>query len=231
MDQSKFLKIALLIGGSAILLLLALMITLHLGPVGNSLAPPSPAQPTIEPSANTPTDPSLPSNPLADHLTIAYDQMAKARKSLANATIADHGGYVEKAKADVEQAMADFADALTYAREHADPATLSTPPISSADALAAAAHAKNLTIPKPNQQPSMVNALNALQASLEALQNTPGGDLGGLRNNLLLGIDHAATNITDAFTFKRNHGKSPPAPPAPSAPPGTAPTNADPALP
>ncbi len=91
---------------------------------------PARSPPPAPTPANTPTPPAATDapNPMADHLTVAYDQMANARKALAKATITDHGGYVQKAKAEVEQAMADFADALTYAREHTDPATLSTPP-------------------------------------------------------------------------------------------------------
>ena len=128
-------------------------------------------------------------NPAVAPLTAAKTSLDTAKLALAAATTKDHGGYVEKARTQVNQAMSNLAAASTYIAEHPDVGN--QPAVLSAAASAATFNDAGLT---HEGQPSMYRALDNIMAAYTQLQTSPGGDLGGYRDRTLEDLHQAAAD-------------------------------------
>jgi hypothetical protein len=229
-DQKLFLKVALpllLVG-----LILALFFLVGTWVAGSSRAPeptvPAPQQAAFAP-ATAALDPSLvvitpsdaPANPLLDKMLLVKAELDKATRSMSGATKKNHGGYVERAQAELKQAAADLDAAIDFARQH--PELVSVPGAAPADTFATVEHLKGLGIPKPNNQGHLDGGISGLQSALAALQEVKGGDLGGHRQTLIADFDRAGTTIFQGYQFLANGGKEA------NQAPATRPQGADPA--
>ncbi len=143
---------------------------------------------------------------------MALDQAAT---TLHEATVATHGGFVEKGLEDLAQALSATDAALELARNHPDSGALPAPASPAADA--ALIRIDAMRQPAPAVQPSMYRTLAALKAALVALQTVPGGDLGGAREKLITSMAQAADDIINGIQFVQFPDRVPPSGRGPAA--------------
>ncbi len=216
MDQKLLLKTTLALLAVGIMLALFFIMGRLAFSGSKSDAPDAPSRATPDSPAVTPVaapalDPGLveipPSptagNQVAEKLRSAKSDIDKAVQAMAGATKNNHGGFVEKAQAELDRTSKDIADAITFAQDH--PEINALPGAATPEALAAAEHAKAFTIANPGNQGHLVNGIAALQDALASLQEAKGGNIGGNRDKLLLDIDRSATAIMDGFQYLRNN--------------------------
>ena len=140
-----------------------------------------------------------------DHLTASQKAIAAAVLALRRATTNNHAGYVEKARANIEQATNDMNAATAYAGAH--PELAGTPLAESPASSASIAAIQAFDFPKPNNQASMVAALKSIQTAASTLEQAPGGNLGGYRDKLIADLNDAANNVNDGFNVLRSGGR------------------------
>lgn len=179
-------------------------------------AAPASAPVTLDPGLAPIAPADSGANQVADKLRLARAELDKAIRGMAGATKKNHGGFVEKAQAELKQTAQDLTDAMAFADAH--PEIIALPGAAPAETLAAAEHLMGLTFPKPNNQGHLVDGLNGLQRALTALQESRGGDIGGNREKLIADMDRAATSIYDGFHFLQNKGNTPTNSPQPTPP-------------
>ncbi|HTB62804.1 MAG TPA: hypothetical protein VK737_04370 [Opitutales bacterium] len=190
---------------------------------GDAAAPPQrPGPPKLSP------DPS----PTAQaHLDSVNAALIIAQNALGRATTDNHGGFVEKAAADVKKALDDEAQATAYLKAHADENKLATGPApadSSAPGFAKIPGNVNSRRPGGTRgdtaQTNMIAAVDSLNAALNELLNSSAtssqppilGDLGGYRKKLLDDINQANTDVLAGIATGNGQTVTPPMPPAPA---------------
>jgi hypothetical protein len=194
---------------------------------GFNIDSPTTFAPTIPPLLDrlppvSPADASPADAPLA----FAQNALEQAATLLRAATRETHGGFVEGALAELTHALDAVAAARQSARAGGLPAS---PPSAETPDEARLRALLSLTERGGGAQPNLYGALTFLKLALLALQETPGGDLNGLRPRLTATLALAATSIVtgigeaDARNTAAASRAAPPAvslsnPPAPSAP-------------
>ncbi len=122
-----------------------------------------------------------------------------AAASLAGAVTDTHAGFVEKARADVEQTIADVQAVQRLVQ--ANPAIAAVPATLPATFEAVSKQVGYTRQPGGKNQLQMHGACPGLIAALAALRDTPGGDLGGLREKITAGIGQAAAAIISGIEY------------------------------
>ncbi len=152
--------------------------------------------------------PPIPANPALTSLDSARVGLEQAAKTLSSASTGNHGGYVEKARADVGRALTDVR-AATLAFVQADPGAAASPattPPGLTEIYSRLAHTRP---GGGSAQSSMYGALPPLRTALDALQSAPGGTLGGNRDAIAADIGQAAADIIAGIQFLDSHSSNP----------------------
>jgi probable HAF family extracellular repeat protein len=125
--------------------------------------------------------------------TLAATRLSLLRGIDAINRAANQGEAVQKALADTEQAVRDVTDVMVMMTEH---------PVA---AVPSSDSARVRFTPPPRPAPmrnvGLEIALNQLNAALDSLGRTPGGDLGGLRPKLKTSISTAASDLVQAMVL------------------------------
>ncbi len=218
MNRNRLLKAGVPLVITVISVLLILWLSMATTDNHPATEPPKAAGPTASDVAATPEVPVADVAGTLSQLAAAQEALGRARTALGNASTGNHGGYVEKARADVEQAITDLNHLVEFAQNN--PAIAALGAASSAEAQAAMDHVMSLHFATPNNQRSMVSALSELRATLTGLQQPGAGNLGPPRDTVILDIDRTATDVSDGFTYLRSGAakKKDPATPVPADP-------------
>jgi hypothetical protein len=194
------LQRAVIAGGIAVALLLAFMLGKQVGAHsaarardGSRAAAAGDGVPSLPPRLSSPAPETPPPVALTavpgstvDPLTLdvhfadVSNALERARTELNSATTPNHGGWVEKARADLQRAQTTFNAAAGYFNDHPE---------------------SRSTLSRNANQGHLVNALEALQAALDVLAQTGGGNLAGNRDSLIGNIDATATDVVGAFNY------------------------------
>ncbi len=177
---------------------LALLLGLGLpGIVRAAEAPPQPA-------------PAAPADTVSSRFILVETILGPARQSLSGARLPEHGGYVEKGLASIDQTVADIEAAKAYLKDHPEADKLDATQGSTTSPIAAFPDipAYDRTAQGTYRSPAMVDALVPLKAALQALVNGPTGgagtglgDLGGYRDKITNDLVQAGNDIVAGMDY------------------------------
>ncbi len=149
----------------------------------------------VEYNNSTKAAPAAKNNAGLDRLFAVRFAVDRAQEALKSATVATHGGFVEKGLTDLEQAQAQIAKAMGYFYFN---------PEANDDALAVSPKLdtirKLIQNPAAQGQRNMRDTLNALTPALKELQKIP-GDAGGYLDGVVNALLQAATNVDFGMRF------------------------------
>ena len=172
---------ALLVATAVAVLLLLLLL------VGWGVAKWDAPSPAETPSASL--APGTDDLPVTAGLLDVYRGLEKTAAHLRKVNPGNKGGHVEKAQVNVATAMELVVTTLNYAGTHPD---LSDRP-------ALESGTKIPDTPATNAAINVRRALDAIRAAHDSLQRTPGGDLGGYRQQIDSQIQAAADDMVNAI--------------------------------
>jgi hypothetical protein len=143
------------------------------------------AQPYIDP-ATPPSYPTQPGNVNADSLNVVSDALTNAAGDLMKA--ANQGDYVQKAIAEIDQALDDAKQAAAHVHEDSGAAVPITSPNFDAP-----------PPPSPRTNFMLYSSLRNLKSAYDALARVPGGDFGGYRTQMNDEIADAAEVLVNGI--------------------------------
>ncbi len=162
-------------------------------------------------------------------LDAAQSNLQRAYDALIVATKANHGGYVEEAQSEVNQAQSDLAAAFAYLKTHPeiDPLVVGPVPADAPRVRPAGIPSSDLSPNDNYRSPRMVDAINGLNGALEQFINGEPGSvgllvsgLGGYRDKIIEDIVKASASVAHAVDFS-HHVLTTPADAATDSPPVT----------
>lgn len=127
------------------------------------------------------------------HLASARNALVQAVIFMRNASAAGKGGQVEKARADLDQALAAVTECLVFTRAH--PEISRMPPARSPDLAALSTRIGEFNLGHQTKAPNLRAALLALQLTLAELQQTPAGSPGGYRDGTIDAMTRAGDDL------------------------------------
>lgn len=160
--------------------------------------------PVREIAAEAPPSPDAVENMLAN-LWASQAALQQCADFMDKATINNKGGYVEKARADLEQARLNMIAAIDYVRAHPELARERRPPELPEFPVEPPPPAAG-----PPGVPNLRKAMTALTEAHRQLNSARGGALGGHRDKLNADFKRAANNIIAGIHFNVD-GSVPPA--------------------
>ncbi len=139
--------------------------------------------------------------------------------SLGKSNPANHGGFIEKARADVGQALVDVVAALAYVKEHpeVDPQPAPVAPTDKQKLYPAMLPDYEIDPNGKGKSPNMDAAIESLNAALRPLMDGPNGgalllltgELGGFRDKIMQDIGQTNADTLAAFAFSHDRGNAP----------------------
>jgi hypothetical protein len=138
--------------------------------------------------------------------------VAQALDALRPASTANKGGFVEKARAALNDALIHVTDCLALLKTHPEIASL--PVIPSPEIAAIRARLGEFKPTGRNLAPNLRSALNFLQTALAELALTPTGDRGGVRDQLIGDLGQAVSDLIAGIKYVINPPVSSDPPPA-----------------
>jgi hypothetical protein len=136
--------------------------------------------------ATPPSDPPQATNVSADSLNIVSDALTNAADRLRKA--ANQSDYVQKAIAEIDQALEDAKQAAAHV--HDDSGSAAPIPSPNFDAPPP---------PAPRANFMLYSSLDSLRSAYDALSRVPGGDFGGYRTRMNDDIAAAAEVLVDGI--------------------------------
>ena len=164
-----------------------------------ALADMAPRSPPAQKTQNAAPPSALEAAPLLIRLEAVQGALEQANTALRGATVNTHGGFVEKARADVALALAAAKAALELVHAHPSDGAPAGP---ASNLLATTlAHLNDISPTAGNPQPNMFRALAGLKAALEAMPPVADGALGGEREKIIASAAQAADDVIAGIRF------------------------------
>jgi S1-C subfamily serine protease len=150
-------------------------------------------------------------NTTQGHLDVAQQGLDQAVADLHPATNANRGGFVQKAKADLNQVVANMKDAQAYVAAHPEinPLSPGPAPVESPDLQPGTiSNALDSYAPRGGYR-ALIGTINDLNTVLSALVNNPArdfhgpvlGDIGGMRAKIIAGIVQVGADLRFAINY------------------------------
>jgi hypothetical protein len=152
---------------------------------GNS---PAATQPDADPDPNS----------VEAHLAIISDDVQKAIDDMSRATIAGKGGFTEKSRDDLAKAAQILEDVRGVNLEHPENNQLPVPAFPEDLPAAPGGNA--------NTAPRLREALTQIKAAHDELNQTPGGDINGLRDSINNILEKSAADLSSGINFAMGKG-------------------------
>ncbi len=137
---------------------------------------------------------------VAGQLAGVQRALDQAIEAMGKATPGSKGGFVERARADLDKARADVARCLAVVATHPE---LDAQPVAPSPAIDAINARISAFGPggRPNNAPNLRLSLASLQTALAYLQQTPAGEPGGYRDRAITGIDQAVSDLIAGISY------------------------------
>ena len=136
-------------------------------------------------------------------LAAAQRALDQAIESLSKASTDNKGGFVELARADLEEARLNVANCLAFVTTHPELNSQAAAPSSEISAISARVSDFNVAS-RPNHAPNLRIALSLLQTALAYLQQTPAGERYGSRDRAIASISRAVSDLIAGINYVTN---------------------------
>jgi hypothetical protein len=169
----------------------------HLAATNNASATSQPTGPADAAAPDAAPDPAS----AEAHLMTVEEDLQKAADDMSRASIAGKGGYTEKSRIDIGNALTLVNQSIDFATTHPEIDKLPTP-------------LDGEELPDPpggaaNVAPRLREALTQIQAAHDELDRTPGGDINGTRDSLNAILEKTAEDLASGINFAMgNVGKA-----------------------
>jgi hypothetical protein len=149
------------------------------------------------PVAESDRDPAALHSSAEVWLKVARTALESAQSDLAKATTNNKGGYVERARTDISNALDLLNQGIDFASLH--PEIDKTPPAPAPPLTADLKAARGGG--GAGQAPNLRSALSSVKTAFDELQQSPGDDFGGTRVKLNSELQNAATDLVAGINY------------------------------